>query len=196
MDTLMFLVTLGLVMLPMTRQLFVSMVTSSLTSAFSLGIAYGAILLVMNLKLNTLFEARNEKWLEYSLWKSKINMSLGLLTRHYAVAVPYTLLLVIAVPTLAALEEFVFRSWTITPLGFVVSTVVFGAVHLLAGVSIRMSIVNTHAGAWLAILFVSVYSVAGFIPALWIASVAHATHNFIAIGWAWHQRITKQAIVT
>ena len=195
-DTIMFLIILALVVAPMTRELFVLMIKSSTTSVYAIGLVLGALLLFLNLKLNNLLESQDKVWLEYSLWKSKINMSLGLLNRRNLVAIPYTALLVVAVPALAALEELVFRSWTITPIGFVVSTILFGVVHLLAGVSVRMSIVNTHAGFWLAVLFVSVYSAAGFIPALWLATVAHATHNFIAVGWAWQQRLTKESIVT
>ena len=99
---------------------------------------------------------------------------------------PYSALLAFCIPLLAFLEECIFRYGTVTWVrGILIGGLVFGFLHLISLVSVRMAIYLTVVG----LVFVEVYMTYGLIAVF----VLHASYNLLALGSALTQKLTKPA---
>lgn len=113
-------------------------------------------------------------WLEWSLFKSKANIALLPLTVRYW-WLPYLALLAVCVPLMAWMEEWIFRylihgGWA----GVLWGGFFFGAIHLAAGVTVRMSLCLTGHG----LVLVALFGLTG----LFGVFLVHAAYNLIVIG--------------
>jgi hypothetical protein len=148
-------------------------------------------------KMNNKLMSFNIRWLEWSLFGTKANISVTPLNlkqrKHIGIVVVYTLLLLYSVPLVAYIEEWLFRgmvgAWftsgesysplstaILTGLALVWAGLVFGMVHMFALVTVRMGLCLSVFGAAL----LGIYLVAG----LWGAVAFHITHNLVVIAWS------------
>lgn len=131
------------------------------------------LLLAFGVMFNKRLEALNWRWLEWSPFHVKANVTLLPLKVSW-IRWPYTFLLALIMPLLALLEEWIFRYGTTNWVrGILWGGIVFGVAHLCSFVSVRMVIYLTLVG----ILFVQVYMMSGLV-AVWIL---HSTYNLIAL---------------
>lgn len=123
--------------------------------------------------LNTTLQRRNIRWLEWSLFKVRANMSLLPLTHKWS-GLAYAALLYFCIPILACVEEVIFRGFNDTIAKKLLwGMLAFGLAHLLALVTVRMAGVLALLGG----VLVVVYQVEGLVGAFMV----HATYNVITL---------------
>lgn len=133
------------------------------------------VMLVGGVALNNWLERQDRRWLEWSPLGIKANMALLPLEISW-LAWPYLVLLAVCMPLMAWFEEWIFRHLVAgSPLAWLIGSVVFGACHLLAGVSIRMAGYIGLVGG----LLIVVYAYSGLIGAF----LVHASYNLMALSW-------------
>ena len=186
-----------LLFLPLTWAVLGMTLKLSFSTPFALCIPIALALLGVNVLLDGWMETKQNRVLEYSIFKARVSSALGPIMWPMRFAVPWTATLFVAMPLMAAMEEVLFRmlpgpTWC----GFIISTVVFGLIHIVMGISVRMSLINTFTGG----VFFAVYAIAfsqfDANIALGAAIVTHTIYNYSALIWAWQQRIVHNQIVT
>jgi hypothetical protein len=122
--------------------------------------------------LNTKLKQLHNKWLEWSLFGVKANVSLLPLERKWS-GLAYAALLYCCIPTMACFEEAIFRTSNHTIEKLLWGVLAFGFAHLLALVTVRMACVLALLGG----VLVVVYQVDGLVG----ACMVHATYNLITL---------------
>ena len=125
------------------------------------------VLLRCAVVFNRKLRAIDHPLLEWSAFGVKANMTLIPIRWRY-VGLPYVAALMVTVPYLALVEEWLFRTH-----GIFIAVVVFGAVHITMCVTVRMTIWIMIVGA----VLWGCYCVGG----LGAAFVVHAVYNLCAI---------------
>lgn len=152
------------------RQFVGAIFTTSYSWVSIMALAMLAALAAVNRRL----KQRQQGWLEWSLFKTKANIALLPLTiRRWWL--PYLLLLAVCVPLMAWMEEWIFRylihgGWA----GVLWGGFFFGAIHLAAGVTVRMSLCLTGHG----LVLVALFSLTGLLGVF----LVHAAYNLTVIG--------------
>ena len=145
---------------------------------FEVALAPG--LLAFGIYFNEKIRALNVRWLEWSPFHVRANVSLMPVESRFWL--PYSALLAFCIPLLAFLEEYIFRYGTTTWVrGILWGGLAFGFLHLFSLVSIRMAIYLTLVG----LVFVEVYMTYGLLAVF----VLHASYNLLALGSALMQKL-------
>lgn len=144
------------------------------------------------IKLDNKLRSLDKRWLEWSPFNVKMNIAAVPISVKY-LGIPYVLILLYSLPFMAWVEEMLFRytvdNWLMPNapssvlhwvmlgcVGLLWSGLVFGVVHLVSLVTIRMTLCLSFAG----VVLLAVYLVTSNI---WVATAFHATYNIIAVGW-------------
>lgn len=140
-------------------------------------------LVLVNDKLKRL----DQSWLEWSLFKGKkANVTLLPLVSRYSWLI-YLPLLVLVVPLLAWIEEYIFRYLIHGGMiGVLWGGFFFGLVHLTAGVTLRMSLCLTGHG----LVLVALYGATGLAGVF----LVHAAYNLIVIAMVVFEMKLKQSL--
>lgn len=142
----------------------------------------GPLLLGLAYALNRWLKSLSMSWLEFSLSRNRENASLTPLRYRWVLSVPYVLLLSVCIPVMAAAEELIFRAWLSGAVAIVAwGGVVFGAIHLMVGVTVRMALNNAALGIVLGVVFAVVDSQAGHAAALLAVTFMHTSYNYTAL---------------
>jgi hypothetical protein len=141
---------------------------------YLLFVAMAPLLLATGVALNSRARALNWRWLEWSPFHVKANVTL-LPLRHRWAWLPYAVALGFCMPMFALMEEMLFRAGTTDWVrGLLWGTVAFGLCHLLFSfVSVRMTLYLMLVGA----VLVAVYMAYGLLAAF----VLHAVYNLTAL---------------
>lgn len=152
----------------------------------------GAILTLRYvIRLDNKLRSFDKKWLEWSPFRIKMNIAAVPISVKY-IGFPYVVLLLYCLPFLAWAEEMAFRfavdNWLMPTvqtgmtywvllicIGVLWSGLVFGLVHLISFVTIRMTLCLSFAG----VVLLGVY----LLSDVWVATAFHATYNVIAVAW-------------
>ncbi len=165
-----------------TRTVAVDFALAVASGRYLFEIALAPGLLAFGIYFNEKVKALDVRWLEWSPFHMRANVAL--MPVESRLWLPYSALLAFCIPLLAFLEEYIFRYGTVTWLrGFLIGGLVFGFLHLISLVSVRMAIYLTVVG----LVFVEVYMTYGLIAVF----VLHVSYNLLALGSALTQKLTQ-----
>lgn len=169
----------------------------------------GGLIVVSLVWLNEVLRAQGSKLLEFSLFKSS-NMNVVYRPLYYRlyISVPFIIFFSVAMPVIVAIEELLFRvsvlggryGFPIEKFGFpewvhqsqlpagvsvlVWGGLVFGAVHILMGVTVRIALLNGMYGIFASAIFIWVSEQSGNASkAFWVIVCVHATYNYLVFFW-------------
>jgi hypothetical protein len=145
-----------------------------LSGRYTFAVLMAPLLLAFGVAFNKKLQSFNVRWLEWSPFHVKANVTLLPLKVRW-LWLPYGLLLAFCMPFLALVEEWLFRAGTTNWVrGLLWGTIAFGLCHLFSLVSIRMAIYLMLVGA----VFVELYMLDGIVAVF----VLHAVYNLTALG--------------
>lgn len=164
-----------------TRHVFATAWQLVRSDAYSWALPLAFLMLLLGVWLNNTLEKRKYRWLEWSAYSrdSEPENVVYKPIRLKRLGWPYLVVLVFCMPFLAYGEELIFRELATNHLGMwvmlLVSGPIFGVVHIVSGVSVRMTVYYSLVGLIMAWVYLAT-GLAGVFA-------LHASYNIIAITW-------------